>query len=95
MLNRAREEATDVAQVAKIKFDIRSLEGRRDHQLLEIGRKVYEDRNVARFAGVDPMIANIDELAQKIREKKQELEGVRARPATVAPSSDPAESTTG
>ena len=48
LMGRAKAGATDIAQVANIKLDIRGLEGRRDHLFREIGRKVYAMRGETR-----------------------------------------------
>jgi len=85
LLSRAKEEATDVAQVARIKLDIRSLEGRRDHLLREIGRQVCtmhgEGRGIADFDGV---CADVKKLEEEIRAKEEEARQVRAKPAPAA-----------
>jgi hypothetical protein len=81
LLSRAREEATDAAQSAKIRLDIRSLEGRRDHLFREIGRKVYEAPNDnTRFNGIEPLCQEIDTVAEQIRLRQKDLEAVRSRP---------------
>jgi hypothetical protein len=85
LASRAREEATDAAQVARIRLDIRSLEGRRENLLRDIGRKVYEARNDnTRFNGIEPLCEEIDAVAEKIRVRRKDLEGVRARPQAQA-----------
>lgn len=85
LLSRAREEATDAAQVARIRLDIRSLEGRRDNLFRDIGRKVYEARNDnTRFSGIEPLCEEIDTVAEKIRVRQKDLEAVRARPQAQA-----------
>lgn len=80
LMGRAKEGATDMAQVANIKLDIRGLEGRRDHLLRDIGRKAYamhgEGRRFAEFE------APCDEIAQveaRIRDKEKELQAVKER----------------
>lgn len=83
LLSRAREEATDAAQSAKIRLDIRSLEGRRENLFRDIGRKVYDARNDnAEFNGIEPICKEIDDVALKIRERQGDLEAVRSRPHT-------------
>jgi hypothetical protein len=83
LLSRAREEATDAAQAAKIRLDIRSLEGRRENLFRDIGRKVYEARNDnTEFSGIEPICKEIDAVAAKIRERQDDLEAVRSRPHT-------------
>lgn len=90
LLNRAREEATDAAQVAKIKLDIRSLEGRREHLFRQIGRKVYEARNDnTRFDGIETVCVEIDAVSGKIAERQRDLDAVRGR--TPGPGSATAE----
>lgn len=87
LLNRAREEATDAAQVAKIKLDIRSLEGRRESLFRDIGRKVYEARNDnTRFNGIEPLCQDIDDVAENIRTRQKDLDTVRGR----VPAGEPA-----
>jgi hypothetical protein len=83
LLNRAREEATDIGQVAKIRLDIRSLEGRRESLFRDIGRKVYESRNDnTRFNGIEPICEEIDTVIETIRQRHKDLEAVRSRPTT-------------
>ena len=80
LMGRAKEGATDIAQVANIKLDIRGLEGRRDHLFREIGRKVYaargETRTTAEFEADCDEVAQIE---QRIRDKEKELQAVKER----------------
>jgi hypothetical protein len=93
LLSRAREEATDAAQVAKIRLDIRSLEGRRESLFRDIGRKVYEARNDhTRFNGIEPLCTEIDAVGEKIRVRQLDIEAVRPRPQ--APAGGQPEATT-
>jgi hypothetical protein len=85
LLSRAREQATDAAQVTRMKLDIRSLEGRRDNLFRDIGRKVYDARNDnTRFDGIQPLCNEIDVVAEKICVRQKDLQAVRARPRTQA-----------
>jgi hypothetical protein len=82
LLSRARVEATDAAQVAKIRLDIRSLEGRREEFFRKIGRQVYEARSDSTASsGIEPLFEEIDSLADRIRSRREDLEDVRNRPA--------------
>lgn len=81
LLGRAKEGATDMAQIASIKLDIRGLEGRRDHVFREIGRKVYALHQEGRpLTGFEAEYAEIGQVEQKLRDKEKELEAMRGRP---------------
>jgi hypothetical protein len=91
LLNRAKEEAVDVAQMAKIKLDIRSLEGHRDQLFRDIGRKVYEQRGQSgRLTQFDAQCGEIDTVEGRIREKQDELKATRGRPEQPATANGPA-----
>ncbi len=88
ILSRAKEEASDVAQVARIKLDIRSLEGRRDHLFREIGRQVYTMQGEGRgFAAFESACADVARIDEQIRAKEEELRTVRGKAPDAA---DPA-----
>jgi uncharacterized protein Yka (UPF0111/DUF47 family) len=72
--NRAREEATEVARTARIKLDIRQLEGRRDSLFRDIGRKVYTSRGeILPMTGLESFFDDISKVEKQIRVKKDEL----------------------
>jgi len=89
ILSRAKEEASDVAQVARIKLDIRSLEGRRDHLLREIGRQAYTMHVEGHgFEAFDGACTDVKKVEEQIRAKEEEARQVRAKSA---PAGVPAE----
>jgi len=78
LLTKAREEATDAAQIAKMRLDIRSLESRREHLFRAIGRKVYEARNDnTQFTGIEPLCTEIDAIMRQVDRRRADLETVR------------------
>lgn len=94
LVTRARAGAADVAQVANLKLDIRSLEGRRDHLLREMGRKAFQLHGEGK--GLPELAPSCQEIAQverQIREKEVELQAVRERSPSAV--SEEEEKTTG
>jgi hypothetical protein len=91
LMGRAKEGATDMAQLANLKLDIRGLEGRRDHVFREIGRKVWalqgEGRRFTEFEGE---CEEISQLEARLRDKQKELEAVRERPPSSGAKREPA-----
>jgi hypothetical protein len=86
LFGRAKDQASDLAQFAKTKIEIRDLEGRRDHVLRDIGRRVYamhkEGRAPSEF---ETLCADVKSVEEKIAQKKSELETLRDRePAPAA-----------
>lgn len=80
LMTRAKAGAADVAQVANLKLDIRSLEGRRDHLLREMGRRAYELEGEGRGSPeLAPSCQEIAQVERQIREKEVELQAVRDR----------------
>ncbi len=81
LLSKAKEEAGEVAAVARIKLDVRTLEAKRDHLLREIGRQALalhrEGRGVREF---DTACADVQKVEAEIREREEELRRVRVRP---------------
>jgi len=85
IMKRARDEASDVAQVASLKLDIRNLEGKREHLLKEIGRTVCASSDSTwRPAGVDPLCTEVASVERKIASLQQDLKNLRGRPARPA-----------
>jgi len=87
LFGRARDQASDLAQFAKTKLEIRDLEGRRDHLLRDIGRRVctlhQEGRAPAEFEALCTEVRGTEE---KIRQKQAELQTLRDRPPSAAPA---------
>jgi hypothetical protein len=80
LLDRAKEGATDAAQTARIKLDIRSLEGRRDRLFRDIGRKVHALHDTAASVpGTETLSEEIARIEAKIVEKQEELTAVGGR----------------
>jgi hypothetical protein len=86
LMGRAKEGATDLAQVANIKLDIRGLESRRDSLFREIGRQAYsmraEGRGVPEF---ESACAEVAQLEQRIADKEKEMQAVRERGPAASP----------
>jgi hypothetical protein len=78
-IRKAKDEAGDLAQSARIKIDMRSLEGRRDHLFEKVGRKVYADRGAMTFdlAAIEPLLTEIGAVLEEIKAKEAELRSLR------------------
>jgi hypothetical protein len=80
LFSRARDQATDLAQMARVKLEIRDLEGRRDHVLRDIGRKIYTMHNEARAPSeFEASCAQVKDLEERIRAKQEELAKAKAQ----------------
>jgi len=88
IMKRAKDEASDVAQVASIKLEIRNLEGKRDHLLKEIGRVVcaMPDRS-SRLSEIDPLCSEVATVERRISALQQDLKNPRTRPPRPADAS--------
>jgi len=96
MFNRAKEQATDMAQVARMKLDLRELEGRRDHLFREIGRNVYTRHREGRgYPEFERSFADVRTLEASIEKKRAEMRAVRERPGSAEPATEPASTPTG
>jgi hypothetical protein len=85
LMKRAKDEASDVAQVASIKLDIRNLEGKRDHHLREVGRIVCSMTDHSwRPAEIDPLCTEIASVDRRIAKLQQDLKNLKARPSRPA-----------
>jgi len=79
LFNRAKHEATGIAQSARIRIDVRNLEGRRDHLLREIGRKAYAQRDqpFRIVTEIEPLFGKVADVEAKILAMKNELNAAR------------------
>lgn len=82
LFSRAKDQASDFAQMARTKLEIKDLEGRRDHALREIGRKIYTMHKDGRApAEFDALCVQIKDVEEKIRLKQEEMQRARQQPA--------------
>jgi hypothetical protein len=92
LIKKAKDEASEMAQSARLSLDLRQLEGRRDILYSKIGRRVYKKRDqIIEMAELKPIFADIEHIEAEIHAKEAELREVRGdgeRPA--AESQQPA-----
>jgi hypothetical protein len=92
-LDRAKDEAGDMARATRVQFDLRGLHTRRDELFGRIGRRVYAARDKPEGPGdLDQLFRDVNRILEMIKAKEAELQSVRGRgrggpPATQA---DPA-----
>jgi len=77
-VEKAREEASDLAQTTKIKMEVGKLQGRRTELLTEIGKQVYSISTQGRpVAEVDPQVQEIRKIDEEIARLQAEAERVK------------------
>lgn len=77
-VEKAREEASDLAQTTKIKMEVGKLQGRRTELLTEIGREVFALSTQGRTVPeVDPQLQEIRRIDQEITRLQAEAERVQ------------------
>lgn len=79
-MERAAEEAGDMAAVGKLKLEIRTLNGKMEQALEAIGAKAYDlsEAGTQLPAEVAALCREADRLADEIKAKEKEIEKVRS-----------------
>jgi hypothetical protein len=78
LFQRAKDEASEMAQSARLALDLRQLEGRRDHLYGKIGRRVYKRRSeMTDLAELSPIFAEVEQIEAEIQTKEAELKQLR------------------
>lgn len=88
LIKKAKDEASEMAQTARLKLDLRQLEGRRDLLYGKIGRRVYKKRD----QGMDPVelqpiFSELTELEAEMQTKEAELRALSAQDEPKQPPS--------
>jgi seryl-tRNA synthetase len=83
LFSRAKHEATGIAQSARIRIDVRNLEGRRDHLLREIGRRAYaqRDQTFRIVTEIEPLFGKVADVEAQIQSMKNEMNAARKQTA--------------
>jgi hypothetical protein len=88
LIRKAKDEASEMAQAARLTLELRQLEGRRDILYSKIGRRVYKKRDqIIEMGELQPIFADIQQIETEIHAKEAELREVRGdgeRPAAEA-----------
>ncbi len=79
-MERAAEEAGEMAAVGKLKLEIRTLNGKMEEALEAIGAKAYDlyEAGTQLPAEVAALCRDADQLADEIKAKEKEIEKVRS-----------------
>jgi hypothetical protein len=79
LFQRATDEATEMAQAARLTLDLKQLEGRRDVLYGKIGRRVYKRRSeMTDFGELTPIFTEVEQIETEIQAKEAELKQLRA-----------------
>jgi hypothetical protein len=87
LFQKAKEEANEMAQTARLTLELRQLEGRRDLLYGKIGRRVYKRRDqMTDLSELEPIFAEVGQLESEIQSKEEELRKLRGEAAPTPPS---------
>jgi len=80
-MERAAEEAGEMAAVGKLRMEIRSLNGRMEQALEAVGAKAYDlyEAGTQLPADVAALCREADRIADEIKAKEREIEKLRAQ----------------
>ena len=82
LFQKAKEEANEMAQTARLTLDLRQMEGRRDLLFGKIGRRVYKRRDqLTDLSELEPVFSEIAQLESEIKSKEEELRKLRGEGA--------------
>jgi len=80
LFSKARDKAQDLGEKGVLKFEIMQLESQAEKLMAKLGNRVYEaltqegvDSVTTNTSGVHDLIAEIDQVENRVREKEQKL----------------------
>ena len=78
VFQKVKEEADSLSTMGKLRLDLTSLRSKKGAEFKKLGLKVYHllEQGKIEIPDVDPEIERIEELAEKIREREEQLKEI-------------------